>query len=182
MKELLIKLNACVEAQIWAEGKTWKEIYKTCHRGDWLLWLFKKTNPEDLRRLTLAKGYCAKTAIHLMKDKRSIDAVKASIKFGKGLISESELKTATYAAAAADAAAYTATYAAAAADAAAAYTAAAYAAYAAYAADDDAAAYAAAAYAATADAADREKNQQLTADICRKHLPFKIWNINSTNN
>ena len=168
MKELLIKLNACVEAQIWAEGKTWKEIYKTCHRGDWLLWLFKKTNPEDLRRLTLAKGYCAKTAIHLMKDKRSIDAVKASIKFGKGLISESELKTATYAAAAADAAA--------------AYTAAAYAAYAAYAADDDAAAYAAAAYAATADAADREKNQQLTADICRKHLPFKIWNINSTNN
>ena len=33
----------------------------------------------------------------------------------------------------------------------------------------------AAGYAAT-DAA-REKNQQLTADICRKYLPIEIWNI-----
>jgi len=42
MKELLENLNACLKAREWAEEKTWKEVYGTCHRGDWLLWLFKK--------------------------------------------------------------------------------------------------------------------------------------------
>ena len=40
MKVLLEKLNACDDAKKWASDKTWKEIYETCHRGDWLLWLF----------------------------------------------------------------------------------------------------------------------------------------------
>ena len=61
MKEKLIKLNACAEALEWAGDKTWEEIYNTCHRGDWLLWLFAKTNPDDLRLLTLAKAHCANT-------------------------------------------------------------------------------------------------------------------------
>lgn len=38
--ELLNKLDACEDARLWAEGKTWEEIFNTCHRGDWLLWLF----------------------------------------------------------------------------------------------------------------------------------------------
>jgi hypothetical protein len=162
MKELLQKLNACKDAREWAGDKTWEEIYNTCHRGDWLLWLFKRTNPDDLQLLTLAKGHCANTVRHLMKDKRSIKAVDAAIAFGEGKISRDELD------AAADAATYA--YATDDAAAAAAYAAAA----AAYA--DAAAAYAA--YAARDTAYAIKKNQQLTANIYRKYLPIEVWNIN----
>ena len=187
MKELLIELNACQEAKDWAGDKTWEEVYNTCHRGDWLLWLLQRTNPNDLQLLTLAKGNCANTVRHLMKDERSIKAVDAAIAFGEGRISREELDEAADAAADAG---YAAAWAADAVWAArAAYYAAAndYAACAAYyaAADaDDAATYAAradaaATYAARADAAAvaRQENQQLTADICRKYLPIEIWNI-----
>ena len=204
MKQLLIKLNACNEAMEWAGDKTWEEIYRTCHRGDWLLWLFKQTNPNDLRLLTLAKGHCANTVRHLMKDERSIKAVDAAIAYGEGRIDIEELNNAATTAdayAAADAAAYAAYATDAYADAYAAAAAAAYAtdaAAAAYATDAyadaydaaDAAAYAdayaAAAYAAYATDADayaaaaaaKKNNQQQTADICRQYLPIKIWNIN----
>ena len=94
MKELLIKLYACQEARIWAGEKSWKEIYDTCHRGDWLLWLFRRTNPKDLQLLTLAKGHCANTVRHLMKDERSIKAVDTAILFGEGKISREDLNAA----------------------------------------------------------------------------------------
>ena len=42
-----------------------------------------------------------------------------------------------------------------------------------------AAAAGAAAYAADAAVDARKKNQQETADICKKYLPIEIWNINS---
>jgi len=194
MKELLQKLNACKDAIEWAGDKSWQEIYNTCHRGDWLLWLFKRTNPDDLKLLTLAKGHCANTVRHLMKDERSIKAVDAAIAYGEGKISREELDAAASAAYAAYADAASAAYADAAAayDAAYAASAAAYAAYAPYdaaaAADDAAYAYsaayaasaaAAAAYAAAANAAyvAKKENQQLTADICRKYLPIEVWNI-----
>ena len=108
MKDLLIKLNACQDAKDWAADKSWKEIYQTCHRGDWLLWLFQKTNPNDLQLLTLAKGHCANTVRHLMKDERSIKAVDVAIAFGEGKASREELDSAASAAYAADAASWAA--------------------------------------------------------------------------
>jgi hypothetical protein len=190
MKKLLIKLKACSEAREWAENKSWEEVYNTCHRGDWLLWLFKKTNPDDLQLLTLAKGHCVNTVRHLMKDERSIKAVDVAITFGEGkatredadatyaaayaafAAASADADAAAFAAAAATYATYAATAAAAAADAAAAAYAATAAADAAYAAAADADADAdAAAYAA------KKYNQQLTADICRMYLPIEIWNI-----
>ena len=167
-KELLIELNACKDAREWAGDKSWEEIYNTCHRGDWLLWLFKRTNPDDLQLLTLAKGRCANTVRHLMKDKRSIKAVDAAIAFGEGKISKEELDAA--ASAASDGAAYAAVSAAADDAAYAAYDAAAGGTYAAV-----GAAYAAYAAASSDDA--KKENQQLTADICRKYLPIEVWNI-----
>ena len=167
MKEFLIKINACQDAIDWADGKEWKEIFETCHRGDWLLWLFNRTNPNDIQLLTLAKGYCANTVRHLMKDEQSILAVDAAIAFGEGKITKEQLHTAAAAAnypADADAAT---TYAAAAATYAAADVDAANAAA--------AAAYAADVYAADADA--KKQNQLLTANICRKYLPIEKWNI-----
>ena len=156
-KDLLIELNACSPAIVWAEDKNIEEVLRDSYRGDWLLWLAKKLDL-PLNKLTLAKARCAKTVIHLMKDKRSVDAVNVAEKFG---LDECTLEELNNAAAYADAAvAY-----AAAADVDAAYAAAA-AAYAAYA---DAAA-AAAAYAAYADADAyayaRNKNRQKTSDIC----------------
>jgi len=187
MKELLISLNACSVAREWAEGKTWQEIYDTCHRGDWLLWLFYHTNG-DRKLLMLAKGHCANTVRHLMKDERSTKAVDAAIAYGNGEITREELAYATaaaYDAVAADTYTYATAYA----------TAAAYA-YAAAAADAYAAAYAAAAAAADAAAAAyayadaaaaayayaaaaRTNNRQQTADICRQYLPIEVWNITS---
>ncbi len=151
MKELLIKLDACDEAIEWAGDRTIEEIVKDCDRGDWLLWLAKKIDIE-LQPLTLAKGHCANTVRHLMKDERSIKAVDMAIAFGEGRATIEELNNAAYAVAVADAA-----YAAAAAAVAdAAYAAA-------------AAAAAEAAYAAAGEDA-RKQNQKETAEICRKYI------------
>ena len=202
MKQLLIKLNACEEVKIWANNKTWQEFYETCHRGDWLLWLFFKTmndkSEEDFTLLTHAKGYCANTVRHLMKDERSIAAVDAAMNYCGD---KTALKNAAYAAYdaakayaayAAYVAAYAAAYAAivaandaydAAYDAAiaanAAYDAAYYAAIAAKAACN--AAYYAA-NVATDDAyvaynAARNRNQLETASIIRRIIPIEKWNI-----
>ena len=188
MKELLLKLKACGPAIDWAGDKTIEEIWATCHRGDWMLWLARKLNI-DKRVLTLAKGHCANTVRHLMKDERSIAAVDMAIKYGEGNATDSELAAAADAAYDATADAYDAYAADYAADAAAAYAAAAAAAAAAayaaaaYAADAadaaaDAAAYAAAAaaaaYAAADDAYARKKSQQATFEICRKYIPLDL--------
>ena len=69
--------------------------WKNCHRGDWMLWIAKKLNVDN-RILTLAKGKCAETVLCLMKDQRSIDAVKSAIDFGNGLIDESQLNAYAY--------------------------------------------------------------------------------------
>ena len=162
LKELLTELNACKDACEWAGDKSIEEIVETCERGDWLLWLAKKVEM-DLQPLTLAKGHCAATVLHLMKDERSKKAVQVAIDFGNALATRDQLDAAYTAATAA----YTA--------ATAAYTAAAY-----TAADAAADAYAsyAASYAADAAAADaayaaadaKKENQKLTADICREHI------------
>jgi hypothetical protein len=173
MKSKLIELNACSEALEWAGDKTWEEIYNTCHRGDWLLWLFAKTNPDDLRLLTLAKAHCANTVRHLMTDERSTNAVDVAIAFGEGRATIEEFNSAYNAATAAyhaayDACTYTAVFAAAAVAASASASAYVVAAV---------AATAAVAVAAGASAAAKKENQKLTADVCRKYLPIEIWNV-----
>jgi len=162
-KELLIDINACEEARLWAGDRTIEEVLRDSWRGDWLLWLAKKLDL-PFNKLTLAKARCAKTVIHLMKDQRSVDAVNVAEKFGLDECTLEELNNANAAAYAAYAAAV-----AVAADA----DAAAYAAYAAAGGDGggaaaDAYAYAYAAADAAADAADaaRKNNQQHTSDIC----------------
>lgn len=158
-EQYLIKIDACPDARKWAKGKTAKEAWEQCHRGDWLLWWSRKqmrTTEDfadaDLCTLTLAKGECAKTVYHLMKDERSRKAVDAAIAFGKGEISRDELDKA-YAAAydATDATDAAADAAADAVDAAAA----------------DVGVYAAAAAYAQASMTARKENQQKTADIVR---------------
>jgi len=202
--KILQKLHACSEAVKWAsQFPTLQEAWKSCPRGDWMLWVASKLKI-DQRALFLARGQCANTVRHLMKDARNIAAVDATIAFGKGEIPEipKDVIAAAYAAAADDASAYASAYASAAAYAAAvaaddasayayasaAADAAAYAA--AYAASAYASAYAsAAAYAAAVaadDAADadaayaaayaaRSENRQKTANICREILTDEVF-------
>jgi hypothetical protein len=169
----LEKTGACREAILYVkEQENYVKAWQNCPRGDWMLWIAAKLKV-DKRLLTLAKGKCAETVLHLMRDQRSKDAVRAAIDYGHGIISDEQLRiTAAAACAVYDAAAYAAAaaaaYAAAYAAAAAYYAAAAaYAAYAAY-----YAAYAAAAAYATYDAAcaARKQNQLQTANICREIL------------
>ena len=149
--QLLTKLDACQEAKEWAKGKTFVEIYNTCHRGDWLNWLFAKTNPEDVQLLTLVKGHQANTVRHLMKDERSLKAIDTAIAFGEGRATREELNNAAAAAFAASAA----------------RAASAAGAYAAVEAAGDSDAYTAA----------RQANLQLTADIFRKYISIDKFKI-----
>ena len=192
MKYEIEKFHPCKDSIVFrSQFDTFEQAWKNCPRGDWMLWIASKLGV-DKRTLVLTKGYCAKTVIHLMKDKRSKDAVIAAIQYGKGLIEDDVLAAYTDAAyAAAYAAAADAAYAAYADNAA--YTDAAYAA--AYAAAADAAYTAAADNAAYTDAVDnaayaaayaadnaayadaaaaayaaKTKNQMKTARICRKYL------------
>jgi hypothetical protein len=157
-KEQLENINACEEALNWVKDKTLQEAFTTCERADWMLWAYARLYPDNLRELTLAKGHCANTVRHLMKDDTSIAAVDAAIQFGEGKISRKELNAAADAANAAAYATNAATYAAAA-TAAASTTATTTAA---------AAAYTAATAAAFVAAQKQSLKEQ--ADICRKYL------------
>jgi hypothetical protein len=181
--KLLRHLRACDDAQVWADGKTLAEVWATCERGDWMLWLCGKMKGKagwpTPQEIVLAVCDCAELALPIFekkypKDNRPRTAIETARKWANGEALLSEVKSAAsaaYAAAHAASAAYAAaSYAAYAADAAdaaahaahaayAAYAAASYAAYAADAADAAAhaasAAYAAASYASyAADAAD----------------------------
>lgn len=176
LKDLLIGLNACKPAIEWAGDKTIEEVVETCHKGDWLLCLAQKVDI-GIRPLTLAKGHCANTVRHLMKDKRSLKAVDIAIAFGEGKATMEELDDANFAAAGASYAAdsarasYTSLLSATNAVDRAAYT------YAARAADYTAWAASAAhnaSYAAYYDAHTAYealvKNEMQTADICRKYI------------
>ena len=185
--QLLIELNACEEARNWAQGKTFEEVYTTCDRGEWLNWLFNKTNPEDIQLLTLVKGHQANTVRHLMKDERSLKAIDTAIAFGEGRATREELSEAARAAyhaarAEANAASYAdcdaavaACYAASAAVVTASYAASAAAASAVEAAA--VAAYIAASRAADAADAAEQDSQKLTAEIFRKYISIDKFKI-----
>lgn len=173
MKTEIEKYGPCSGAvEFRKQFNTFQEAWEACPRGDWMLWIAKKVGV-DKRTLTLAKGLCADTVVHLMKDQRSRNAVTVAIAYGNGNASEEELADAAYAAydAAADAAA-SAAYAAA--NAAYATAAAAYATYSAAeaAAEADYSAYDAAAYAAA-----KKQNQNQTADICREVLTENVMQL-----
>ena len=184
LKEFLKKHEACKSGFDFAKDLTLKQFLNTCQRGDWILWLFVRMNPDSLRELTLAKGHCANTVRELMEDERSTKAVDVAIAFGEGRATRKELDAAARAAWKA----WVASVVNDAADVNSDNSASTYAADSAtYAASDwgaEGAAFAAANAAARAAraaaraayaAADKKQNEKQTADICRKYLPIEIW-------
>ena len=141
---LLVELNACSEAQEWASGKSLAAVWKTCKRGDWLLWLCgkmaDKPNWPTRKEVVLAACDCAELALKYVPEgeERPRKCLETARAWAAGNATTDEVRMARRAAYA---------YAAYAADAAAAYAADAAASAVAYAAH---AAYAAVAYAAEA--------------------------------
>ena len=168
----------------WSKGKKLDEIWATCARGDWLLELYAELYPENHRLLSFAKGHCAKTVQHLLKDQRSLDAIQGAIDYGLYQIDEQELALiAIHSAAAAQATVVniaSGSYA---------IYAAANSAYAAADKDSNPATTATlAAYAAVYEASNRNlgflankvcyearsQNQRATANICRRYLTIDV--------
>ena len=186
--EILEEFNACKdkeEMSSWAKNKTWQEFYNNCPKGQWFLRLFKRTNPDNLKKLTLAKGHCAATILSHMKDERSKKAVEVAIKFGNDEATIVELNDAYIDAD--EAADETFTHwktfdnpkdvdSKNAIKARIDYNSAAAAANAVSVGDFGVAAIAAAAHALT-DFTAIFKNENLTAVKCREYLPIEIWNI-----
>lgn len=56
--QLLIKLDACLDAAAWAKGKSLSVIWRTCPYGDWMLWLVTKVGI-DRRKIVLCAADCA---------------------------------------------------------------------------------------------------------------------------
>lgn len=68
LEQFLKHHNACSDGYKFAKDLTLEQFLSTCQRGDWILWLFAKTNPSSIREITLAAGHCANTVRHLMED------------------------------------------------------------------------------------------------------------------
>jgi hypothetical protein len=179
LKEFLRHHKADRGLFIFAKDLTLEQFLNTCENGDWILWLFARTNIISTKEFELANAHCANTLRHLMTDERSKKAIDIAIAFGEGRATYEELENAGKAAGDANGAFDLFK---------AAFCArviasnpihledancefgriAAYAAFAASAASAAWAAY---------DAA-KKQNENLTADICRKYLPIEIWDQN----
>jgi len=58
-----LKLMSADEGFIeWVGGRTLKEAWAECQRGDWMLWLAARSPDVDLKTLTMAKVRCARLA------------------------------------------------------------------------------------------------------------------------
>jgi hypothetical protein len=116
-------LSACSEAVAWAKTqKTFAAAWKTCARGDWMLWLASKLSgsPESdaRKKLVLAACACARLALKHVKlgEDRPRICIETTEKWARGEdgITIDDVRKARRAAEdGADAAAYAAAYAAA---------------------------------------------------------------------
>ena len=102
----------CKEAyEFYKEHKDFKEAWNSCPRGDWMLWVAYRLKI-DKKLLLLTSVKCARTVQHLMKDKRSTDALDVFEAYCNGNATIEEYNKAADAAAAAYAAAAAGAYAA----------------------------------------------------------------------
>ena len=101
LKALLLELNACDDAQRWAEGKTLAEVWATCRRGDWMLWL--ATRYGDVPRKTIVAIACgvAEPALIHATDPRPAECLAVVRRWLKDEATLEEVKAADAAGAAA---------------------------------------------------------------------------------
>jgi hypothetical protein len=113
LRILLSRIGACSEARGWAKGKSLAEVWSTCKRGDWMLWLVGKMADKSdwptRKEVVLASCKVARTSLKYVKkgEKCPLFAILAAEKWAKGKTTLEEVRAAAaadaYAAAAADA-------------------------------------------------------------------------------
>jgi hypothetical protein len=81
----------CQIALDWANGLTAREAWKTCHRGDWLIWIAEKLSVDE-KKLYLCNAQILYQIIHLMTDSRIRNTVWAIYLYGRGKISFEDLR------------------------------------------------------------------------------------------
>jgi hypothetical protein len=161
--ELLVSLGACEDAREWAKGKSFADVWNTCERSDWLLWLLAKMKDKPgwatHKQIVSAACDCAELSLKYVEvgEERPRVAIETARKWVRG---EATLEEVKKAARKADRAAY-----------AAADYAVAYAASAAY----ISVAYAASAASAAASAASRISILKECADLIRKSIEMPRW-------
>ncbi len=160
---LLVSLRACEPAIDWAKGKSLAEVWSTCHRGDWMLWLAARYGDVPQKTIVAMACDCAEPALVFTRDPRPAETIAVVRRWLKDEATIEEMWAAVEAAWAAGAAAGEAGKAAWAAA-----RAAGDAEEAAWAARE--AAWAAARAAGKAWEAARAESLQLSADICRKYI------------
>lgn len=94
----LAVLPACVEARAWAAGTpgTPEELWSTCPRGDWLLWLAMRAGV-DRRVVVLAACDCAETATpHLTDSTRgpALAAIETARRWARGEATQQDVRNA----------------------------------------------------------------------------------------
>jgi len=110
-QSLLSDLGACQEAVIWAKGKSLAQTWRTCKRGDWLLWLcgkmVDKPNWPTRKQIVLAACSCAETSLKYVPsgEDRPRAAIETARKWARGKATIEEVRRAADAAYAAAAAA-----------------------------------------------------------------------------
>ena len=79
LENFLTKNKACSNGFEYAKDMTLTEFYNNCNRGDWIIWLFSKTNANDTKALVLVAAHCANACRHLLEDERSLKAIEAAM-------------------------------------------------------------------------------------------------------
>lgn len=109
---LLAKLGACSEARHADDGKSLRQVWNSCDRGGWLLWLADKLDI-DRKLIVLAACDCARTALKFVPadESRPLRAIETAEAWCRGEAAIEQVNAAyaaanaAYAAIAADAAA-----------------------------------------------------------------------------
>jgi hypothetical protein len=109
---LLIKLDACIEARKWAKGKSLAEVWSTCHRGDWMLWLLGRYGDFPHKVIVAISCDCAEPALVFTGDPRPAECIAVVRRWLKDEATISDVRAAAYAAGASTYAAGASTYAA----------------------------------------------------------------------
>ncbi len=74
--------RACVEGRLWAHGKSMCEVWKTCERADWMMWLYRRRKPDKKKCVQIAV-FSARQVLPLFEerhpnDKRPQQAIEAA--------------------------------------------------------------------------------------------------------
>jgi hypothetical protein len=97
-QNLLAKLGACPEARHAADGKSLAEVWKTCERGDWMLWLAARV-PVSRQLLVLAACDCVEPSLQYTTDPRPAECIAVARRWALGEATNDELQAAARAAA-----------------------------------------------------------------------------------